>query len=453
MIVNYNPKPNQMFGVNLNISDGSLYLLSDIVEDLLNKTVEELESTDNKETEKIKQLQFKIGQYTSELESFKQSLEKQLNEKFQFSIEELYSMYGQYDKYISIEFHKYSESAQKFGNNIGGVIVYQKSEREQLESILLQSAIPRTNSFVKFDANMPQNLSEDLIKYLRENGFKSGDIYEILATDLPKIKAYNQCGKKDIANTLTVNFNPTDFDPNRAYLWLYNQKIKNGEQLIDEEWAKFCGISLFFNPEAINVDLFKEKALNQDGTINHKVRFYELEAKLYARKISREEIYEFDKLLDERRKNRTKAIKYEIKRSTNKSLEKFKDEYPVIYDNLQKSIVEFEEENLYYWNMQTPIYWDYESFLHIYLRHCDELNIEGHFENKTKFQYTQKDIKRILEIAIEKLASQINQRLQEKNDYRLYGDKSLYFNGNHYSLHIQSNGRVASFHPIDNPDQ
>ncbi len=442
-----------MFGVNLNISDGSLYILSDIVEDLLNKTLQELESTNKEETEKIKQLQLKIDHYSSELENFKKSIENQLNEKFQFSIEELYSMYGQYDKYISIEFHKYSESAKKFGSNIGGVIIYQKSEREQLESILSQNDIPRTNSFVKFDANMPENLSKELIKDLQENGFKSGDIYEILTTDLPKIKAYNQSGKKDIPNTLTVNFNPTDFDPNRAYLWLYNQKIKNGEQLIDEEWAKFCGISIFFNPEAINVDIIKDKSLNQDGTLNHKVRFYELEAKLYARKISREEIFEFEKLLSDRRINRTEAIKYEIKRSTNKSLEKFEEEYPVIYDNLQKSIVEFEEENLYYWNMHTPIYWDYEGYLHIYLRHCDELNIEGHFENKTKFQYTQKDIKRILKIAIEKLAPQINERLQQGKDYRLYGDKSLYFNGNHYSLHILSNGRVAAFHPIDNPDQ
>ena len=84
--------------------------------------------------------------------------------------------------------------------------------------------------------------------------------------------------------------------------------------------------------------------------------------------------------------------------------------------------------------MVTPIYWDYEGFLHIYLRHCDELAIEGHFENKTKFQYTQKDIKRILKIAIEDLKPKINEKLKEGKDFRIYGDRSLYFNGNHYSL-------------------
>lgn len=442
-----------MFGANLKISDGSLYLLSDIVEDILNKTRVELEQTDKSNLEEIKELQSKIDFYTLQLENFRKNIEGQLSEKFQFSVEELYSMYGQYDKYISIEFHKYSESAQKYGKNIGGVIIYQKSERENLEENLSKAKIPRTNSYVRFDANMPKDLSDELIKEIKETGFKSGDIHEILATGLPKIKAYNQSGKKEIPNTLTVNFNPSDFDPNKAYFWLYNQKIKNGEQLIEEEWAKFCGITLFFNPEAINVGLIKDKCINEEGSLNSKVRFYELEAKLYSRKITREEILEFDGLLSQRRIERTENIKNEIKRSTNKTLEKFKEEYPEIYENIQNSIVQFEVENLHYWSMQTPIYWDYEGFLHIYLRHCDDLNIEGHFENKTKFQYTQKDIKRVLKIAIENLAPKINERLKEGKDFRLYGDKGLYFNGNHYSLHILSNGRVAAFHPIDNPDQ
>lgn len=103
--------------------------------------------------------------------------------------------------------------------------------------------------------------------------------------------------------------------------------------------------------------------------------------------------------------------------------------------------------------MIRPIYWDYEGFLHIYLRHCDELAIEGHFENKTKFQYTQKDIKRILKIAIEELKPKINEKLKEGKDFRIYGDRSLYFNGNHYSLHILADGRVAAFHPMENPTE
>ena len=82
---------------------------------------------------------------------------------------------------------------------------------------------------------------------------------------------------------------------------------------------------------------------------------------------------------------------------------------------------------------------------------CDELEIEGHFENKTKFQYTQKDIRRILKIAIENLKDKINEKLKEGKEFRIWGDRSIYFNGNHYSLHILKDGRVAAFHPMENP--
>jgi len=443
-----------MFGITSKINDSSLYMLNDMVENqVLNATKElselPLENEDRRNflTAQIKYLKF-------ELEKFKTDIEKQLSEKFQFSVEEIYAMYGQYDdKYISIEFHKFSESANKFGRDIAGVIIYHKKEREELEKAISEDIVPRTNGMVKIDCSNHEKLNDAQKTDLIKNGFKSGDIYEILASDLPSIKSYNQSGIKEIPNTITVNFDPTDFDPNRAYIWLYSQRIKKGEILIDEEWAKFCGLSLYLEPSLTRFDLIQQHVFNEDGQKKPLVRFYELEAKLHATDISREEILEFNDFLKARRSDRTEAIKNEIKRSTNKKLEQFEKDYPKIYEELQKSIIQFEAESLEYHEMSIPIYWEYEGYLHIYLRHCDELEIEGHFENKTKFQYNQKDIKRILKIAIEKLKPQINEKLINGQEFRLYGDKSLYFNGNHYSLHILSNGRVAAFHPMENPTE
>jgi hypothetical protein len=54
-----------------------------------------------------------------------------------------------------------------------------------------------------------------------------------------------------------------------------------------------------------------------------------------------------------------------------------------------------------------------------------------------------------LKIAIENLAKQINTRLKEGKDFRVWGDHSLYFNGNFYGLRIEGNGRVDSFYPIE----
>ncbi|MFV8465816.1 hypothetical protein [Flavobacterium sp. LB1P62] len=443
-----------MFGISTKVNDHSLYMLNDMVENQVLNAKRELSELPLENEGRRNFLTAQINYYESELEKFKTDVENQLSEKFQFSVEELYAMYGQYEnKYITIEFHKFSESATKFGRNISGVAIYYKKEREALEKAISEENVPRTNGMVKINCSNDENLSNGQKADLIENGFKSGDIYEILVSNLPSNKSYNQLGIKNIPNTITVNFDPTDFDPNRAYLWLYSKRIKNGDILIDEEWAKFCGLSLYLEPGSEKFDLIQQHAFTVDGQKKSLVRFYELEAKLYATDISGEEILEFNNFLKERRIERTEAIKNEIKSSTNKKLEQFEEEYPEIYSELQKSIVQFENESLEYHEMATPIYWDYEGYLHIYLRHCDELGIEGHFENKTKFQYNQKDIKRILKIAIEKLKPQINEKLKNSKEFRVYGDRTLYFNGNHYSLHILSNGRVSTFHPMENPTE
>ncbi len=441
-----------MFGIKSKINDGMLYLLNDMVENQVANAKKELSELPEENTERREFLTAQIAAYEIQLKKFKEDIEKQLSKKFQFSVEELYAMYGQYDdKYISIEFHKFSESASKFSRKISGVLTYYKKEREELESVISEENVPRTNGMVKINCSKDDKLTNVQKKELIEIGFKAGDIYEILASDYPVTKSYNQAGTKEIPNKITVNFDPTDFDPNKAYLWFYGQKIKNGNILIKEEIAKFCGLSLYLKPGSENFDFVKQNGFDGEGQKLPKVRFYELEAKLYATDISREEILEFNEFLKKRRAERTEAIKYEIKRSTNKRLEQFEQEYPEIYSELQKSIVQFETESLEHHELVTPVYWDYEGFLHIYLRHCDELAIEGHFENKTKFQYSQKDIKRILKIAIKKLKPKINEKLKEGKEFRIYGDRTLYFNGNHYSLHILGSGRVAAFHPMENP--
>jgi hypothetical protein len=442
-----------MFGIKNKITDRLLYMLDDMLENHIINAKHELLELPPEKQDRIDFLKAQIENYETERERFRIDIQQQLSEKFQFSIEELYAMYGQYDnKFVSIEFHKFSESALKFGRNIEGVFVYYKSEREKLEELINADIVPRTNGMVKIDCSNQNNLSDDIKTDLLNNGFKSGDIHEILSVNLPVVKSYNKSGKKEIPNTINIPFDPTNFDPNKMNLWLFSQRINDGGILIEEEMDKFCGLSIYLKPDSEHYDLVHKYTFNDKGQKKPGVRFYELEAKLYYTDISPEELFEFNELLKKRSIKRTELIRKEIMRSTNKTIEQFEIEYPDIYSEIQKSIYRFDAESLEYYDMTIPIYWDYESYLHIYLRHCEELNIEGHFENKTKFQYKQKDIRRILKIAIEKLKHRINERLENGKEFRIYGDRTLYFNGNHYSLHILSNGRVAAFHPMENPN-
>ncbi len=439
-----------MFGQNHKLNDSSLYMMHDVVEGQLQNAEYLLEQCQPEDSIKIKQLQVQIANFKNELDSFEKDIEQQRTIMFQFSIEELYYMYGQYEhRFIGIEFHKHSDAAKIYGREIGGVIVYSRSEREELERIMSSDIIPRTNGIVKIDATSNYNLSKELHDQLINVGFISGDIYEISASNSQFHKSFKQPGIKEIPGTININVDLSGMDPYRMELMLFSERMKDKGILTENEWFKFCGYLLFYAKEPEKIEFIKNKIFDENGTKNKMVRFYELKVKLFHVKIDSAEIHEFFKLLKERTTERIEILRLEISKSTDKTLEVFAKEYPNIYETIETSATTFEEDTLEYLNTVTPIYWDFRSYLHIYLRHWEELNIEGHFTNKTKFQYTQKDIRRILEIAIQNLSTKINERLSMGKDFRVFGDKSLYFNGNFYCMRIEPNGRVDSFNPIE----
>ena len=275
-----------MFGIRSEIEDDSLYMLHDMIEDQVLDAKKELLKLNEENHERIRLLTDQIRYYEYSLEKFKADIEKKRSQKFQFSVEELYAMFGQYEhKYISIEFHKFSESALKYGRNIGGVLVYSKNERENLERIISEGEIQRTNGMVKIDCSSDEELDEIKKYELLQNGFISGDIYEVLSSKWPAIKSYNQKGLKEIPYTVQVNLDANDFDPNRAYIGICYRRIENGYFLIEDEWNKFCGISLCLDSDFEKSELMNQHGFNEYGQKKSSVRFYELRTKLYERTI------------------------------------------------------------------------------------------------------------------------------------------------------------------------
>lgn len=442
-----------MFGTKPKITDPSLYLLHDIAEEQLNSLSTQLTEIGNGDEDKAKEINHRIEHLKQEIYSFELEIQNQLKEKFQFSIEELYAMYGQYDKFISLEFHKLSDSAKTFGRKVSGIIIYDKPEREALDAIIQIEKVPRTNGFVKLDPSRDAELNDVTRRLIMETGFRSGDVYEVLKSDLPVQKAFNKAGLKEIPNTIEIKFDPTGFDPFQMELVLLNKRLENGGNLCLGERRKYTGLTLHYYSELYNLEMAHKDIYESPGVVYREVRFHELKPKLFNQSATKDELLEFNSLLKQRKTDRLELIRKEISRSTNRKLEQFEKEHPTIYEELIKSIYQFEEESFHFFKPNIPIYWNFESFLHIYLRHCAELTIEGHFENKTNFQYTQKDIKRVLSIAVENLLPDIMDRLNQGKDFRLYGHKALYFNGNHYSLHVLSDGRIAAFHPYENPNE
>jgi hypothetical protein len=418
-----------------------------MAENLLANAESSLAKVPKENAEDIAKNILTIAYYKQELQKFEDDIAEQRRQFFQFSIEELFYMYGQFDNFVGIEFHKFSEAARKFGRDIGGIFVYGKNERTNLESIIQSDNIPRTNGLVKIDVSSNYNLTEEQIRELIEVGFNSGDIHKILASNTQLVNSYAQTGKKEIPNTININFDPTGTDPSKLALYILNMRLNNSETLIENDWNKYYGYTIYYSPELKEVEYIKSKIYNEDGSQKKEVRFYELVAKNTNSDIREKELNELSALLKNRRLERFEILKNELRKNNINSIEQLKIEHPEIYSEIYKTALVFDDEVLTVGNLPIPIYWDFKSYLHIYLRHCEKLQSDGHFKAKTPFAYTQKDIRRILKIAVEKLISKIQNRLSQGLDFRTYGEKALYFNGNYYSMRIESNGRIDSFHP------
>ena len=93
---------------------------------------------------------------------------------------------------------------------------------------------------------------------------------------------------------------------------------------------------------------------------------------------------------------------------------------------------------------------DLEGFIHIYLRHVEELSTSGFYTERTKFQLKEKDV----EIAIDHVMNALNdeyQAFRENNpdrQFRKYGDQAYYYNGDYYELRIEPDGRLIQFYNI-----
>jgi len=442
-----------MFGLSHELSDPSLYLLPDMVVGMLADAEQLLEKTPKGDTAAVNELLEKIDFYKQQLSTFESTISKKRKQSFQFSVEEFFYQYGQYDAFVAIDFHKFSEAATKFGESISGILEYGKNERQKLQEIIAAETIPRTNGLVKISVASNSGLTEAQTKELMETGFRSGDVYQVWNTSSPKANTYTQTGTKEIPYTINVNINADRANAAKLAVHVFNMRLENGGKLTGSEWERYYGFNLYLVPDIKNLPELREKLFTTDGLTLPGIRFYELSAKINNEVMSAEEVNEFKALLVKRREERFQILEEELKSGGISSIVKFKEAHPDIYLEIFKMALVFEDETLNGVKPGLPIYMDFRTYLHIYLRHFAELQPVGHFKEKTTFVYNHKDVRRILKMAVEEFEDKIQTNLAQGRDFRVYGEKAFYFNGNYYSFRIEPDGRVDTFYANENKQE
>jgi hypothetical protein len=363
-----------------------------------------------------------------------------------FSSEEIFFQFGQFDKFVSIRFHLHSDAFSKY-NSVMGCFKYSLPERQLMQKLIEKNRIERTERFVRFE---PSELSE-LNKYQRieldKTGFNTSDIYSISSLNLPVENRFAKNDLKEIPNTLNVQFDFSDINICRLELLNLSNRLKRNFGLIPEELDKYFGYSLYFDPERISDEKLFELMDFEKGQLKDEVLYYKLKAEIYENKL-----IEFPKEFKELSKKiisyKAKVLRLELQKSSekiNKIGVKYKDSLYSIFG----ICVNFETESLI--QREFPIWWDFERFIHIYLRHVKETKIGERFESKTIFQYKFKDIRRIIEIVLKSIYEEILIHFKDNpvKNFKRLGTRCVYFDGNYYRIEIEPNGRLINFHPLN----
>ncbi len=367
-----------------------------------------------------------------------------------FSSEEIYQMFGQYDKFVSITFQYGSEAINKYKPSLMGTFKYTLEERQQLAETISKQNNQRTNGHVKFIPSDLDVLTDSQRTELDKNGFQSGDIFEISSFREPLQNRFDIKGKKEIQNVIKVSFDPSGTSLQRLELYNLTSRLKAGYKLFSDEENKYWGYKLFFNADQVSKDDLKKLIDPLTGKVKEEIRFYQLKAEYFNTEYTDTPKIndELSNLLKKRSKANIDLLKEDLKRSSERLTEigkKYNDNLRVII----KYCLEFEDEVLLPYEL--PIWWDFERFLHIYIRHVKETKIGERFEDKTVFQYKFRDIKRIISGVLRSIYKEILQHFKDNptNTFKRLGKRSVYHDGNYYRVEIEPSGRLVTFHPYN----
>lgn len=363
-----------------------------------------------------------------------------------FSNEELYAMYGQYDTNITVNFAYGSAAYQVFGRSLMGTIIYTEEQRRELEQAIRADQPARTDAKVRLLPSTIEELTEAQYEQAERYGFACSDIYEVLSFNRPRNNAFTQKGEKKIENTIVVNFDARRNELNRISYGFLNSRFSRGEPLSPSEVNKFLGLRKYFG---LPNDEAPYAALDFNGD---DVNYYALNAKLVDLTIEGDDMKAFAELMAKRYLAREKLIQAEINRSGEK-LEVVAKKYGDELKNLRKACHGFEEKVMLYG--KHLVYLDLERFLHIYARHVTETLVGENFVGKTVFQYQYDDIMRIIRTVVgsEKEAIQEHLAAASGKNFVRMGKRSIYHDGHYYRVEIEPGGRLLTFHPYNNNEE
>ena len=361
-----------------------------------------------------------------------------------FTQEQLYLYGGRLDSVFMLTLREGSEAQKKYGEEVTVCFVYSRDERKALEE---DSASQNIQPRVKAKLLVPYGKQyEGMAKELIEYGIDTKDIVQALV--LPPFEKNNTFPSKEkrTPKVLEIPFKAEGKGRDIGWMYGFLKRLKaSGVGMMPEDEASYYAFKTIIEPELLTEEE-KQCVYGADGQIIDPVLFHILLWKQEAEIITEDENAKLSVLKKQRFNERMALLKQEL-RNQGLNLEKIRKDYPQQAVLIIEKVITFNDRT-FNTTGRFPLYMNFESLLHIYFRHTEEMNLGKQFQDRDKFQLEEKDILTVVRIVMDQLNDEYQAYKDAHPNGRFYraGKKAYYYNGDYYHVDVNENGSISTFY-------
>lgn len=361
-----------------------------------------------------------------------------------YTLERIYSLVGKTDKVATLTFKKGSDAFIKYANSLTVVFIYEQAEREEFDK-LIQDNHSSTHGQIKAKELLDE-LTNDKQKLLLKEGINSQDIIDIFFLPFDLATNTFHATKKKILNKNIIEMVPLQKGGDLGWMYGFQKKrVLDGVIYPQNERNFYLAAKFYFEPQNLSEQEMQE-IFDEAFLMREPVEMEFLDMKRMLEEISEEEQQKLKTLKGKKSKSRLVILDSYLKQAGS-SFKKLSEKNPEQATELLLKVQQFNERRLNVMGKH-PIYMDIDSFLHIYMRHVEEFKVNQHFEHKDNFQWNEDDVFWVMQNIIREIDNDYQKFREENPDsrYSKYGKQSIYFQGDYYTFHIDTNGKISTFH-------
>ena len=360
-----------------------------------------------------------------------------------YTLDGIYKTVGRDDKVAVLTFHPDSSAYKKYGETLTVVFIYDQFEREKYEKRFVENVDEDKSGNIKA-RYLGFDLPKEEVDYLKKEGINSEDILSIFPSPWPHQNLFHQEQKraiKTIEVPMQKELKGGDYD------WMYGfmrKMVKEGAEFFPHEKDSYLGMKLHYEPDKFTEE---ENAYGYpNGKLSESIERHYLDLRFDKEIITPEEEIRWHELTTKFMENNMTILKQELQ-NAGSSMAKLYSLNKGLCNFLLKGTLKYLPERLNYIKNK-PIYLDWKGYLHVFIRHVEEFKINNAYEGKDKFLWDPRDVMTVIKHVIESVDDEVQQFWKENPGQRFskYGAQSLYFEGDYYTFHIESDGRLSTFH-------